>query len=189
MEPSQLNSILIERKIYSSLWGQLFYTENQHFCVTDILSSIEETFGIYLSSCLEYFRKKNIAYNNYYNTLDRMSLFYPDARARGLTECVQCGGCCWTWPCDVTDEEIIKISAYLGISESEFKEKHTVVIDGARTICRKEWNDVADTPLYGERIYDVKTPCEFFDDNTKKCAIHSVKPAEGRAYCCWLEKN
>jgi len=182
---NSLNSILMEKKIYSSFWGRLFYTGEQHSCVISILSSIEETFGIYLSEWMEYARKTNIAYDKYLYRLDSKAIFHPDARARRKTGCVQCGGCCWTWPCRVTDEEIEKISDYLGMSKIEFIEKHTVIIDNGRNLCRQEWKELANTVIYGERLYDINTPCEFFDDAAKKCGIHSVKPGEGIKYCCW----
>ena len=137
----------------------------------------------YLDNRLEH------AMDNYNDTLDRRAIDIPGAYDLGKDECAQCGGCCWTWPCSVTPEEAVKIAEYLNISEKDFIKKYTVLNNGIRTIRRHEWEDIANKSLCGERVYDIKTPCVFFDDSSRNCKIHYVKPLEGKECKCWEEEK
>jgi Fe-S-cluster containining protein len=81
-------------------------------------------------------------------------------------ECQRCTACC-RWPGQVrlTDSEIVRIAAHLGISESGFIEQHT------RLRADRQGLSLLEKPN-GE--------CEFLVGND--CAIQSVKPQQCRDF-------
>ncbi len=177
-------------EIYWSFWGQLGYMKIQKSSTLEILNSIEHALCIYFNTIVEYLDSSlDRAIDNYHNTLDKRSVTHPGAYELGKDECVQCGGCCWTWPCSLTQEEAERIAEYLNMSGPAFIEHYTVINNGIRTIRRHEWADIANKILCGERLYDISTPCVFFDDGTRNCKIHQVKPLEGKTCKCWEEEK
>jgi Fe-S-cluster containining protein len=178
------------KEVYWSFWGQLCYIEIYKSGTFKILNYIEHSLCIYFNTMVEYLDGSlDRAMDNYNDIMDKRSITNPNASVLGKDECVQCGGCCWTWPCSLTQEEAEKIAEYLNISESAFIENYTVINNGIRTIRRHEWEDIANKDLCGERLYDIKTPCVFYDDNSKNCKIHKVKPLEGKECECWEEEK
>ncbi len=178
------------QEIYWSFWGQLCYIKIQKLSTFEILNSIEHALSIYFNTIVEYLDTSlDRAIDNYHDTLDKRAVTNPGAYDLGKDECVQCGGCCWTWPCSITQEEGEKIAEYLDMSVTAFLENYTVINDGVRTIRRHEWEDIASKVLCGERLYDISTPCVFFDDTSRNCKIHQVKPLEGKACKCWEEEK
>jgi Fe-S-cluster containining protein len=81
-------------------------------------------------------------------------------------ECQRCTACC-RWPGQVrlADAEIVRMAAHLGISESEFVEKHT------RLRADRQGLSLLEKPN-GE--------CEFLVGND--CAIQPVKPQQCRDF-------
>ncbi|HPZ06503.1 MAG TPA: YkgJ family cysteine cluster protein [Candidatus Eremiobacteraeota bacterium] len=181
--------ILNDEEIYWSVWGQLFYMDGQKESTLKILTSIEHSLCIYFHVFVEYFEiELEAAMDNYNDTLYERGRSKPTAYDLGRYECVRCGGCCWAWPCSITPDDSLRISKYLGISESVFLENYTVMINNdLRTLRRTEWTDVSGTRQDGYRLWDINTPCVFYDDSKGLCNIHSVKPEEGRVYKCWEE--
>jgi len=177
-------------EIYWTFWGQLCYIKSHKSAALNILHLIEHSLCIYFATMVEYLDNSiQRAIDNYSDTLDKRAITNPGAYELGKDECVQCGGCCWTWPCSLTQEEAEKIADYLNIPAEAFMEHYTVINNGIRTIRRHEWEDIANKTLDGERLYDINTPCVFFDDTTRNCKIHSVKPLEGKECRCWEEEK
>ncbi|MEQ8187803.1 MAG: YkgJ family cysteine cluster protein [Candidatus Eremiobacterota bacterium] len=177
-------------EIYWSFWGQLCYIKSHKSAALNILHLTEHSLCIYFATMVEYLDNSiQRAMDNYSDTLDKRAITNPGAYELGKDECVQCGGCCWTWPCSLTQEEAEKIADYLNIPTEVFMEHYTVINNGIRTIRRHEWEDIANKTLDGERLYDINTPCVFFDDTTRNCKIHSVKPLEGKECRCWEEEK
>ncbi|MBI1782129.1 MAG: YkgJ family cysteine cluster protein [Sphingobacteriales bacterium] len=76
------------------------------------------------------------------------------------TDCLACANCCRTMTPTYTLADIKRISAHLGMTVDEFKNK---------------W-------LYKERStgdwMNKKTPCQFLDLKTNMCNIYEVRPAD-----------
>ncbi len=77
-----------------------------------------------------------------------------------MFECKRCGFCCkGKSTISLSKEEIIRISNFLNLSESEFLKKYTIKKEPFR-IEMKVKNDF----------------CIFFDKKERACKIHPVKP-------------
>ena len=75
------------------------------------------------------------------------------------TDCLDCANCCKTMSPTYTGKDITRISKFLGMTKSAFKEK---------------W-------LYKDRTGDwmnVKQPCQFLDLKTNMCGIYEVRPRD-----------
>ena len=82
-----------------------------------------------------------------------------DKEAWKRTDCLHCANCCKTMSPTYTREDIRRISAHLGMTAKEFREK---------------W-------LYKDRAGDwmnVKQPCQFLDLKTNMCNIYAVRPRD-----------
>jgi hypothetical protein len=75
------------------------------------------------------------------------------------TDCLTCGNCCKTMSPTYTHKDILRIAAYTGTTEKEFKEK---------------WLEKDSS---GDWL-NKKLPCQFLDTKTNKCTIYSVRPAD-----------
>ena len=75
------------------------------------------------------------------------------------TDCMDCANCCKTMSPTYTQKDIIRISKFLGMTRTTFKEK---------------W-------LYKDRMGDwinKKQPCQFLDLKTNLCGIYEVRPGD-----------
>jgi uncharacterized protein len=75
------------------------------------------------------------------------------------TDCLDCANCCKTMSPTYTKKDITRISKFLGMTSSSFKEK---------------W-------LYKDRTGDwlnKKQPCQFLDLSTNMCNIYEVRPGD-----------
>jgi Fe-S-cluster containining protein len=82
-----------------------------------------------------------------------------DKAVWGKTDCLDCANCCKTMSPTYTQVDIRRISAHLGMTAKEFREK---------------W-------LYKDKNGDwmnVKQPCQFLDLSTNMCGIYSVRPKD-----------
>ena len=80
-------------------------------------------------------------------------------------DCLSCANCCKTMTPTFTEKDINRISAHLGQSSDEFKEKWL----------RREKT--------GDRDWLNKSePCQFLDMKTNKCGIYEVRPADCAGY-------
>lgn len=97
-----------------------------------------------------------------------MEPWYKDGLKFG---CTQCGKCCTGFPgyVWVSDAEIEKMSAFLGITSQEFTRRYTREIHGRRSL--------RETPVN----YD----CVFFKD--KKCQLYGARPKQCRTFPFWSE--
>ena len=79
----------------------------------------------------------------------------------GETDCLSCANCCKTMSPTFNNQDIKRISAYLGQSPDEFKAKWL----------RRERG--------GDRDWLNKSePCQFLDLKSNKCSIYDVRPAD-----------
>ena len=87
----------------------------------------------------------------------------PSPEERSLYVCTGCGSCCrWPGYVRVSEDEIIRIAAYLDLSIREFVDQFTIVTDDRRGLSIAERDDGA---------------CLFLNaDDT--CAIQAVKPGQ-----------
>ncbi len=77
------------------------------------------------------------------------------------TDCLQCANCCKTMTPTFTNQDMKRISAYLGMSVEAFQKKWL----------RRERG--------GERDWLNKTePCQFLNLKDNKCSIYEVRPAD-----------
>jgi len=75
------------------------------------------------------------------------------------TDCLDCANCCKTMSPTYTQEDMSRISKFLGMTKKAFREK---------------W-------LYKDRTGDwlnKKTPCQFLDLKTRMCGIYEVRPKD-----------
>ncbi len=88
--------------------------------------------------------------------------------------CEKCGGkCCIgqsgaVW---VSEEEISRISEFLGVTQEAFKSRHTRRL-GAKT-------SLVEYPFEGGFA------CEFFERKTRRCGIYEVRPQQCRTFPFW----
>lgn len=85
-------------------------------------------------------------------------------------KCTQCGNCCtgpegYVW---VNDEEIAQIAATIGKSVEETTCEHTRVV--GRRVSLKEF---------------ANGDCTFFDSQTRRCKIYTVRPRQCRTWPFW----
>ena len=77
------------------------------------------------------------------------------------TDCLSCANCCKTMTPTFTEPDIKRISAYLGMTTTAFREKWL----------RRERG--------GDRDWLNKTePCQFLNPRDNKCSIYEVRPAD-----------
>ena len=84
--------------------------------------------------------------------------------------CTNCGVCCtgkpgYVW---VNDDEISLISAYMGLSRSEFREKYLTLTHGGYSLIEK--------PNYD---------CILLDK--RRCQVYEIRPHQCRAWPFWKE--
>ncbi|HEY8733922.1 MAG TPA: YkgJ family cysteine cluster protein [Puia sp.] len=75
------------------------------------------------------------------------------------TDCLDCANCCKTMSPTYTQKDITRISKFLGMTKSAFKDK---------------W-------LYRDRTGDwmnIKQPCQFLDLKTNLCGVYEVRPRD-----------
>jgi len=126
--------------------------------------------------------------------LNKISNDRKSASDLGLDHCNQCGTCCWRRPCSLVKKDIPTIAKYLNITEKELFNKYLVVdeITWSSLVIlprRHSQEDLAGKYVPSNRTYDMDTPCVFFDDEKRICAIHNVKPTGGRSYGCYSKNN
>lgn len=86
-------------------------------------------------------------------------------------ECAGCGDCCtgapgYVW---VTPSEITQLAERLGMSEAEFKQQYTRVIEDVDTSLKERANG----------------DCYFFDSETRRCQVYDIRPAQCRTWPFW----
>jgi uncharacterized protein len=94
--------------------------------------------------------------------MDRIALELHQ-EAFGIVDCTKCANCCRTMRIIVTDDDVPRIAAHLGMASEEFI---------ATYLERDE----------KERCYCIKTsPCPFLSADSK-CTIYDVRPEKCRGY-------
>lgn len=85
-------------------------------------------------------------------------------------DCLHCANCCKVMSPTYTVQDIKRISAYLGMKPSEFKER---------------W-------LYhdkrGDEWLNKSRPCQFLDLKTNRCTIYEVRPSDCAGFPHFLKK-
>lgn len=75
-------------------------------------------------------------------------------------DCCRCGNCCRTYSTTLTEEEIVKISAHLGLTRQKFLEDHLIRgVDGL----------------------ELPAPCRFLNADGK-CRLQDCKPEECKGF-------
>lgn len=84
--------------------------------------------------------------------------------------CAGCGRCCRGEPGAIwiTEDELRNIAHYIGVSEDEFVRRFTTTIWKRTSIKERSNGD-----------------CVFYDNETSRCTINSVKPAQCSAFPFW----
>jgi Fe-S-cluster containining protein len=96
-----------------------------------------------------------------FKKVDRIALQLHQ-EAFGIVDCTKCANCCRTLRIVVTEEDIARIAAHLGMGQHEFI---------AAYLERDE----------EEGCFRIKTtPCPFLSDN--KCTIYEVRPEKCQGY-------
>lgn len=91
--------------------------------------------------------------------------------AEGLRfTCTQCGDCCsggpgFVW---VTEDEILKIAEFAGLSLGEMKIHHLRYVGGRISLREFPNGD-----------------CTFLDGKTRKCSVYPVRPAQCQTWPFW----
>ena len=81
-------------------------------------------------------------------------------------KCSGCGECCrWGGSVLLTDDDIAKMAAFLGLSETEFVEKHTRLAPNRRQLALLDQADGSCAWLEGDR-----------------CALYAVRPEQCRSF-------
>jgi len=86
-------------------------------------------------------------------------------------DCLTCANCCKTMTPTYTPKDIKRISAYLGMTQKQFKDK---------------W-------LYYDKKdgdwMNVNRPCQFLDLTTNMCSIYEVRPADCAGFPHFTKKK
>ena len=120
---------------------------------------------------------------------------HPNSLDLGKDHCISCGTCCWTNPCTLSKDDVIRISEYIGISVIRFfyfyclLEYYSVQDDDRFVIklIRHNQKDVSGGMIHEYRQWDIDTPCIFYIKD--KCLLHPVKPEEGINCKCWENRS
>lgn len=85
-------------------------------------------------------------------------------------ECTRCGNCCGGGPgmVKVTDEEVARLAKRLGVTEKEFRERHT-------RLFRKDINLLTEKENYD---------CVFYD-RAVGCTVYEARPTQCRTWPFW----
>lgn len=75
-------------------------------------------------------------------------------------DCCQCGNCCRAYSTTLTEEEIVNISAYLGLTRQQFLEDYLI---------------------RGLNGLELPAPCRFLNDDGK-CQLQDCKPGECKGF-------
>lgn len=86
-------------------------------------------------------------------------------------KCTGCGDCCtggpgYVW---VTNEEIAAIAAEVGLDVDTFEDRYVTTVGVRKSLAELPGN------------YD----CVFFDNQTRKCRVYSVRPRQCRTWPFW----
>ncbi len=86
-------------------------------------------------------------------------------------DCTKCVGyCCSIYDrVDVNQKDIKRLAKHFGVSEKKAKEKFTTMVDGYRSLKRKD-------DLIFERT------CYFLDQTTRLCSIYDARPGTCREW-------
>ena len=90
------------------------------------------------------------------------------AEKKGNFICARCGSCCrWPGYVRLKDDEIAKISDFLGLNKYEFTDQYTNLTSDRRGLSLIEKSDGS---------------CVFFIQNPSGCLINPVKPEQCRNF-------
>ena len=120
--------------------------------------------------------------SEYHFRLKELEQELKPAPLRGEEECVMCGYCCIRRSCVPTPDEVVVIAKHLGITVEELVRQYMVSDDGGvdylylRFINKKQCG-IAGEYLPSGRSWNLDY-CIMFDEDTRLCKIHDVKPME-----------
>ncbi|PPD58055.1 YkgJ family cysteine cluster protein [Dehalogenimonas etheniformans] len=136
-----------------------------------------------------YWRHLTDEYESY---LRLMSLRNPMAVKFGVKSCQRCGQCCLRF-CTPRPDEIEPIANYLKISVSELIGKYMVIDTPDCKTFFLRWAKHGEEDITGGRIPTLRTYdrgyCIMFNEKTRTCLIHPVRPREARYVKCWRQDN
>lgn len=122
-----------------------------------------------------------------------MTRRHPTAAMLKAGRCVRCGQCCYAYPCIPKPEELPAVAGYLHISVDELVSKYMVAdTQNCKTFFLR-WAKQGQEDVTGKRIPPLRTfdrgYCIFFDEESKTCRIHPVRPKEAKYIKCWEKGN
>jgi Fe-S-cluster containining protein len=131
------------------------------------LYSFRKKVSIYKSSLKRFLGKVE---KNPPRDLDKLALKL-DVEIWQHVDCLSCANCCKTMTPTYTPKDIKRISAYLGMTAKQFKDK---------------W-------LYFDKKdgdwMNVNRPCQFLDLKTNMCSIYEVRPADCAGFPHFTKKK
>lgn len=124
-----------------------------------------------------------------YERLDKLKQELRPADIRGVNHCVHCGFCCSRMSCELTPNEVKKISNFLNMKLIDCVNTYFTV-DSKEDflflrIVSENTKSFAGHYLTNEASFN-QGRCIFLDDNNK-CKIHKIKPATAKNFKCWTD--
>jgi Fe-S-cluster containining protein len=124
--------------------------------------------------------------------LAQLSQKNPPSSETGESSCNRCGLCCWRRPPRLTQDELKRIAAHIGKTDSEFFQEFCVVDDPAcnpmpvPVLRREHQHYLAGEYLPADETYSIESPCVFLDtENGNACKLNDCKPQECAGFKCW----
>jgi Fe-S-cluster containining protein len=108
----------------------------------------------------------------------------------GKKECSRCGFCCWRRPCDLDEEDVVRIAEYLQIDVKSLFKKFLVVDEYNGYLVVKPRRIYQEGGVYLTPAQTFETePCIFMVEvQGNACAIHSCKPRVAKEHECWVPR-
>lgn len=138
---------------------------------------------------IAFWRKMTRDYEDY---LIKNSKINPMAVRYGAKSCLRCGQCCLRF-CTPRPDEIEPIARFLGITKNDLIAKYMVIDTQDCKTFFLRWAKHGEEDITGKRIPPLRTYdrgyCIMFDEKSKFCLIHPVRPVEARSVKCWKQNN
>ncbi|CAI82359.1 YkgJ family cysteine cluster protein [Dehalococcoides mccartyi] len=117
----------------------------------------------------------------------------PNAASTNASKCIRCGLCCYQYPCIPRPEEIEPIAQYLELTTLDLINKYMVINTADCKVYFLRWAKHGEEDITGKMIPPARTfdrgYCVFYDQKSRSCCIHPIRPQEARVIKCWEKNN
>lgn len=112
-----------------------------------------------------------------------------NAKETGMSSCVKCGRPCWVRPGILSKVDLSRLAVNFSMTEHEFFYNYCMVdeIHGILLLILKRKHQKGGVYVTAEQSYSVESPCFFYDEKSRMCTVHEIKPQQCAQYKCWEE--